>query len=216
MGTLSSRLDATLLHNILELCQFFFALCVAIRAFFLYGKTHNERLFLLWLALMLFSLTSMVSIVGDNRLLPFLLNTNWLKYSGQTISFFFIWLSGFERSDHFLHRVKLWLLVSFLSLMTLLSVTPFLPPLSNPWLQVTLSSLRAVVCLLIFLQYVRFFLVKATRFSLLMGITFLLLSFGYYVIFPKYLVPDQDILSMVGDGMRIGGFLLLCIASFLG
>src|ERR1700688_2916314 len=110
MDTLSSRLDATLLHNILELCQFFFALSVATRAFFLYGKTQNERLFLLWLALMLFSLTSVVSVVGDNRLLPFLLNTNWLKYSGQTLSFFFIWLSAFERSDHFLRQVKFWLL----------------------------------------------------------------------------------------------------------
>src|SRR6266567_3957660 len=120
MDTLSSRLDATLLHNILELSQFFFTLCVALRAFFLYGKMHNERLFLLWLALMLFSLTSVVSIVGDNHLLPSLLNTNWLKYSGQTVSLFFIWLSGFERSDHFLRRVKFWLLVSFPLLMALL------------------------------------------------------------------------------------------------
>ncbi|QBD79716.1 hypothetical protein EPA93_28560 [Ktedonosporobacter rubrisoli] len=209
-------LDSTTLHNIFEAAQLFVSFCIALRAFYLYGKAHNSRLFILWLALSFIALTSAVSIVGDNHWLAGPLNTNWFKYIAQAVSFFFIWLSTFRGTERYLHLVRNLHIVGSVLLLGLLLATPLLPGFPNAWLQVTLSSLRAAVCLCIFFQYLIFFFSKATHFSFLMGAAFLFISFGYLVIFPKYLLSNQDLLTNTGDCMRIFGLVILLIAYLIG
>ncbi len=216
MNTTSIGLDSTAFHAIFELIQLFVVIGVALRAFYLYRKLYTARLLILLLSLILIAVTSISSLVGDNHLFSSSLNTNWFKYLGQSVSFAFIWLSAFQRSEQYLLRLKRCLLISTLLLLLLLLATPLLPPFPDPWTQTALSSLRAVVCLLIFFQYVRFFLTKGTRFSLLMGMAFLLLSFGYYIIFPKYLAPHENLLVTLGDSIRSAGLVLLLIAYFFG
>lgn len=53
-----------------------------------------------------------------------------------------------------------------------------------------------------------------TRFSLLMGIAFLALSFGYWIILPKYYVPN-DVLDRAVDITRICGLMVLFLAVLL-
>jgi hypothetical protein len=50
---------------------------------------------------------------------------------------------------------------------------------------------------------------KETRFGFLMMLTFLLLSFGYLVIQPKYFLPHQELLDHTGDVLRILGVVTL-------
>jgi len=209
-------LDSTTLHNIFEAAQMLVSFCISLRAFYLYRRVRNPRLLILWLALNVITLTSAASLAGDNHLLFRTLNTNWFKYIGQTVCFLFIWLSTFQRSPEYLRHLKNWHIFSSFMLIALLTVTPLLPPFPNAWLQVVLSTMRAVACLLIFFQYVRLFFVKETRFSLLMGIAFLLLSFGYLIIFPKYILAHQDLLSNIGDTMRISGLVVFLIGYLVG
>jgi predicted transporter len=53
-----------------------------------------------------------------------------------------------------------------------------------------------------------------TRFSLLMGVAFLALSFGYWIILPKYISPN-DALDRTGDIMRVCGLIFLFLAVLL-
>jgi len=53
-----------------------------------------------------------------------------------------------------------------------------------------------------------------TRFSLLMGLAFLALSFGYLIILPKYFIPN-DGLDRTGDIMRVCGLIFLFFAVLL-
>lgn len=207
--------DSTLLHDIFEYAQMFVTFCIALRALYLYIKVRNPRLFVLWLALSMFTLTSIIGLSGDHHLF-FLRNTNWFKYIGQSVSLFFIWLSALRPSEHYLRQVRNWHIFSSVLLIGLMLITPWLPAFPNPWTQVVVSSLRAVISMLIFFQYVGFYITKPTRFSMLMCIAFLLLSFGAFIIFPKFLLSQQDVLSNTGDIMRICGLVFLLVAYLVG
>lgn len=210
-------LDSTILHNVFEGAQLFVAFCIALRAFYLYIKLRNPHLFILWLSLSTIVLTSIASLIGDNHLLfHSSINTNWFKYIGQIISWLFIWLSTFRIAQQHALSIKNWHIVSSLLLTTLLLATPFLPPFPNIWTQIILSTLRAVICMFIFFQYIILFVTKTQRFSLFMSVAFLLLAFGYFVIFPKFLYSHQDLLTNTGDIMRICGFIVLLITYLIG
>lgn len=53
-------------------------------------------------------------------------------------------------------------------------------------------------------------------FSLMMGISFILLAFGYLVLIQKYFSTSGDILDHVGDFVRVAGLIVLFIATLIG
>jgi hypothetical protein len=101
-------------------------------------------------------------------------------------------------------------------LLLLLGCTPLLPAFPNPLAQALLSGSRGLMCFLLFFQYVSFYFIKETRFSLLISFTFGLLSFGYMIILTKYFLAHQDIASNAGDIMRISGLVIMLIAYMIG
>jgi hypothetical protein len=105
------------------------------------------------------------------------------------------------------------------ALLILLLLAPILPAeFPNPALTKTfLSGSRGLICLCIFYYYTSAFMTKETRFSLLMGIAFLLLSAGYLVIIPKYSATfNADLLDHTGDITRVCGLVVLSIAVLRG
>jgi hypothetical protein len=57
---------------------------------------------------------------------------------------------------------------------------------------------------------------KQTRFSLLMGVSFVLLGFGYLMVVQQYFIAGTSLLDNIGDIIRMFGLLTLLVAVFIG
>src|SRR5947209_3899926 len=196
--------------NLLSITLFIISLFISVRAFYLYVRSRSRRLFILGLSMAVISFTAAAGYVGDNILTN--INVDWFNYIGQTVSFLFILLSFVRSSDEYLRRLISWQIIASILLMLLLLMAPILPA-EFPDPAVTkslLSGSRGLICFMIFFYYVSSFMTRETLFSLLMSAAFLLLSFGYFTIVPKYFYPN-DTLDHVGDIMRICGLLALLI-----
>ena len=207
-------MNQNLAANILSLTQFLATMLISVRAFWLYGQTRSSRLFTLGLSMSIITLTTVASFIDDNAIVvP--TNLDWFKYSGQTVGFLFICLSLVHNSEPYLHRLRNWQII--FSALLLLLLTPLVPhAFPDPALTKTLlGGSRCLICYIIFYFYVIAFSSKETRFSLLMSLTFLLLSFGYLLNVPKYSMPGMTLLDNVGDYTRISGLVVLLIAMLL-
>lgn len=208
-------MDANFIANLLSLTLFFVSLFISLRAFYLYTKSRSRRVFILSLSMGMISLTAAAGYAGDN-ITSISLNVDWFNYIGQTVSFIFILLSFFSESDSYLRSLMRWHILASVLLLILLLLAPVLPP-DFPDPAVTksiLSGSRGLICFIIFYYYVLAFMDRETRFSLLMGAAFLLLSFGYSIIIPKYITPN-DALDHGGDLIRIAGLITLLFTVLL-
>jgi hypothetical protein len=208
-------MDPNFIANSLSLTLFVVSLFIALRAFYLYTRSRSRRLFILSLSMGMISLTAMAGYAGDN-ISSMSLNVDWFNYIGQTVSFLFILLSFFSESDSYLRSLMRWQIAVSALLLILMVLAPVLPA-EFPDPAVTkslLSGSRGVICFIIFFYYAIAFMDKETRFSLLMGAAFLLLSFGYLIIIPKYTTPN-DVLDRSGDLIRIAGLVTLLCAVLL-
>jgi hypothetical protein len=143
------------------------------------------------------------------------LNTDWFLYIGQAVSLLFILLSFFNNTDaYFQVLMRLQVFVTAL-LIGLLILAPTLPDLSNITLRTILSGSRGAICFGIFFFYISAFMAKRTRFSLLMGISFLLLALGYLVIVQQYFATSTIQFDSAGDIIRMFGLAVL-LAAILG
>ncbi len=211
--------DQNLIANVLSITLFVVSLLIAIRAFFLYVRARSRRLFVLFLSMSVISLTAAAGFAGDN-VTSINLNVDWFNYIGQTVSFLFILLSCMRNSDNYLQQLTRWQVIVTVLLLILLFLAPILPAeFPDPALTKTiLSGSRGLICLFIFFYYVTAFMTKESRFSLFMGIAFLLLGVGYLIIIPKYSVTaliNPDILDHIGDMTRVGGLIMLSFAVLL-
>ena len=208
-------MDPNLVPNLLSLTLFFVSLFISLRAFFLYTRSRSRRLGILAIAMGIISLTAIAGFAGDN-VTSITLNVDWFNYIGQTVSFSFILLSFFGSSETYLRSVMRWQIALSILLLGLMALSPVLPP-EFPSPAVTkslLSGSRGLICHIIFYYYVVSFMKNETRFSLLMGLAFLALSFGYWIILPKYITPN-DALDRTGDIMRVCGLIFLFLAVLL-
>lgn len=192
-------------------------LIISLRALYLYIRLRSSRLFVLALSMSTITLTTTFDTFGDTITqlthLPF--NTDWFLYVGQAIGFLFFFLSVvLQDQGHLRVLVRCQITVSVLVLLPLL-LLPMLPALTNPFLRLALSGSRSVICFAIFFYYVSIFTHKESRFSLLMIVSFLLLSFGYLLLLPTYLLPNQELFDHIGDLVRIGGLMLLLMGFIL-
>jgi hypothetical protein len=205
-------MDQNLIANILSITLFLVSLFVALRSFALYVQVRSSRLCILGVSMTVIALTAAAGFAGDN-VTSVTLNVDWFNYIGQTVSFLFILLGLVRSSEHYLRTVLRYQLLATVPLVILMLLAPVLPPdFPNPVVTKTLlSGSRGVICLFIFFYYTSAFMTKETRFSFLMSGAFLLLSFGYFTIMPKYALPS-DLLDHTGDIMRVSGLAAMLAA----
>ncbi len=203
------------LPNVLNILLALGGLSVSLRAFFLYRHLRSPRLFILGVVMGIIACTAAADFTSG---LVTTLNTDWFLFLGQGISFGFLFLSLLRISDLSLRRLILWQMISASLLFFLLILAPILPAFPNIATTVILSGSRAAGCLLIFGYYATVFSSKGTRFSLLMGIAFALLSIGYFLLLLKYIIilPEGGIVDQLADGLRIFGILVLLIGYVKG
>lgn len=206
-------MDSQTITDILNVSLFVVFLLIAVRSFYLYVRIRSARLFMLGLSMGMIALTALADF-SSAYITVVQLNIDWFLFLGQAISFTFILFSLMVIAEGRLRQLMLCHIVISLLLLLLLALTPFLPDFPNAIVKMVLSSSRGIVCLIIFFFYVSSFMTKETRFSLLMVASFLLLSLGYLVLLPKYVLPNQNLLDHIGDIMRVSGVVTL-LSSFV-
>jgi hypothetical protein len=208
-------MDSTLIPDLLAVSLFLVALVISIRAFYAYAQSQSSRLFILGLSMGIIALTALADLVSSH-VQSITLNTDWFLYIGQAVSFLFILLSFVRNSDEYFRVLVRAHVFASMLVLCLLFLAPVLPSVPNTWLQDVLSGSRCAICFLIFFYYVSAFLNKQARFSLLMSISFLLLSFGYLLILEQYFAPgsNQSVFDNAGDITRMIGLITLLAAIF--
>jgi hypothetical protein len=203
--------------NLLAISLFLVALFIAFRAFYIYRQTRNPRLFVLGMSMGVIALTAAADFTSSN-LTNVTLNTDWFLYIGQAVSLLFIFLSLLRSSEGYLRRLMVWHVCLSALLLGLLLLSPALPNFPNTIVRAVLSGSRFVFCFGILFCYVEAFQKKATRFSFLMGLSFLLLAFGYLMIFQQYFVAvsNGQHFDNIGDIIRIFGLTTLLAAVLAG
>ncbi len=201
--------------DIIDALLLLVSIFITVRAFYLYGRVRTPRLFILGFSMALLAITAAADY-ASSHITSIALNTDWFLYLGQAVCFLFILLSLVNGSEDYLHRLTRWQVVISLLALLLLLASPVLPAFPNPAIKTVLSGLRCVLCFAIFFSYTAAFMSKQTRFSFLMGLAFLLLSFGYLVILQQYVTPNAVLLDNIGDVIRMGGLVILLAAVITG
>jgi len=209
-------MDIRVIHNFLEVILIIVSSLIATRAFLLYVQIRGERIFIIGLAISIIALTSLVGLISDNSLFSIHYNVNWFKYTGQTTSFFFIFLSTIRSTDHYLRRVMHGHIAATSLLLLLLLLSPILPGFPDPITEAIFSGSRAVICFITFYCYVSLFVGKETRYTFLMGLAFLLMAFGYILLLPHLFIPQINSLGNTGNFVRSIGLGSLLIAMLRG
>ncbi len=207
----------TFIPNVLAVSLFLVALFVSIRAFYTYAQARSPRLFVLGLSMAVIALTAAADFASGN-ITTITLNTDWFLYIGQSVSLLFIFLSLLRSSIGYLRRLMFWHICISALLLGFLLLSPMLPGFPNTAIRAILSGSRFVFCFGILFCYVEAFQRKATRFSFLMGLSFLLLAFGYVMIFQQYFFASSNAVHFdnIGDIIRVFGLITLLVAVLVG
>jgi hypothetical protein len=210
-----AAVTSTEITTLLLIAQASITFLISFRAFFSYFKTRHDLHFILGLAMGIIAIVGVIGIIGDNYLASSF-STKWFRYAAQIVSYTFIFLASLNTSGSYLRRVVRWQLIFAALLLVALFLVPLTPQFANSTVEAAVSSLRGVICFIIFLNYMHFFLSKETRFSFLMALSFLLISAGILVTTPQYFIPTALIDLYIGDAIRIAGLLTLLVTFFVG
>jgi hypothetical protein len=187
---------------------------IAARALYLYFRVRAPRIFILGLSMILIFLTGVADYASAH--VSITLHTDWFLYIGQAIGFLFIFLSLLMSAESQQQSLQRWHIALSVAALALMILSPILPDITNSALRAILSGSRCVLCFAIFFYYALAFASKQARFSALMALAFVLLSFGYLVIEFQYFSAQPVFLDNVGDLIRIGGFAALLAAVVAG
>jgi hypothetical protein len=223
--------------DILLVIQVIISLLISIRAFFHCLRTRSDVLFSIGLSMGIIALGGIYGLLADNffvtccyhlpssryfqQLANYLLidgrlNTLWFRYIGQTVSYLFIYLTATRGSMRYIRSLKWWHLLASAFLFGLLWLPFLVPTSSDPVTLVILSGSRSIVCFAIFLNYTAAFNRKETRFSFLMSLAFLLITFGVWIYTMRFMLSQHLYLDYIGDSVRIVGLVTLLVALFVG
>ncbi len=208
-------MTSTEITNLLLIAQASISFLIALRAFNRYSRTGNDVLFILGMSMGIIAIVGVIGLIGDNYFVG-RFSTKWFRYAAQVVSYAFIFLCSLRSMVKYMHLVKRWQVICTALLLVLLFLTPLLPQFSNPRVEASVSFLRAVICFAICLNYASIFMQKETRFSLLMGLAFLLITFGIAVTTPWYFEQAKVLYLYVGDSMRTAGLVVLFVAFLAG
>lgn len=206
---------ASWIPNALDIFLFAITFFIALRAGYLYMRIRSPRLFILSLGMGMISLSAAGDFASMNVTLVEL-HTDWFLYLGQAVSYLFIFLSLLSSSNDAQRKLMRWqIVISGLALLLLL-FSFAIPDVPNKTLRALMSGTRPVLCFLIFGSYISAFIRKETRFSLLMGIAFLIITAGYVILLQKYFVSLPGVVDNLGDITRMVGLTVLFVGVLFG
>lgn len=209
-------MDINAIHNFFEVILIIISSLIATQAFLFYAQIRGERIFIIGLAISIIALTSLVGLISDNGFFGIHYNVNWFKYTGQTVSFLFIFLSTIRSTDSYLRQVMRGHIATTALLILLLLLSPVMPNFPDPVTEAIFSGSRALICFLTFYCYISLFMGKETRYTLLMSFAFILMAFGYILLLPHLFTTQMNMLGNTGNFVRIIGLGALLVAMLHG
>lgn len=191
-------------------------LFISIRALYIYSLSRSNMLFVLGLAMASISLGTFFGFIGEAHLAGNMLNTDWARTFGACGGGLFIFLSSLVKTQSQMQQLKRIQLVVFALLIVVMLLTPLYPPIKNPYLSLSLNALRMIIYTCAFVRYAMLYISKATRFSLLMSLAFLVLVIGYGLNIPGMFQSQLVFLTVVAASVRIIAYLGLLTAYSVG
>ena len=189
---------------------------VAIRAFYMYSLSRSDMLFILGFAMCSIAVAVFMSTIGDTHLVPY--NTQWARYACSCSGAIFIFSSSLVRSHEQLGRLKRLQVIVAAMCVVVIALTPVLPPFASPLIPATLNNIRSLIYGAALVRYAYLYIMKESRFSLIMSLAFLLLVTGYILATPQLLqsTPTNATLSIIGAFVRVFGDISLLVAYSVG
>ena len=93
-------MNSTQITDLLLVIQAMITLFISLRAFSLYARTGSDNLFSIGLSMGVIALGGIIGLISDIYLNG-AFNTFWFRYTGQTVSYLFIFLSTLRGSEHY-------------------------------------------------------------------------------------------------------------------
>ncbi len=178
---------------------------IAIRSLQLYIQARQRRLFIFGAAMLQVALAGASELVS--RFSFYGLHNGWFSYSNQFLAFLFLGLSLLRRSEKYLKvLIRIQVTLAFLALLLLIPIQEPAPIL----ICISQSLLYLSLCLIFLSSYLRY----GTRYSLFMGVAFVIMSLSYTVTMPQYILNFQFPLDLVGNLLHLAGLLVLVAAIF--
>jgi hypothetical protein len=189
---------------------------LAIRAFSMYALSRSDTLFILGFAMSSIAVAVFMSNIGDAHLVPY--NTQWARYICSSSAALFIFLCCIVKSREQLKRVKRAQVMVGAVCVVVIVLTPVLPPFSSPLIPATLNNIRTAIYGAALIRYAYLYILKESRFSLIMALGFLLLVTGFILVTPQLLDPNPTTaaLNIIGSFVRIFGYSSLLVAYSFG
>jgi hypothetical protein len=188
---------------------------IGVRALYLYVRIRSPRLFILGLSMSMIAFTALTDLVLDN-IDGVSLDPHSFLYAGQLISYACIFLSMIKSSEQYQRKLMIGQSIFSASALLLLILAPVLPQFSHEETEFILRGTRCLLCFAICFYYIAAFMSKQSRFSLLMGMAFLMLSIGDLLIVEQYGIEESMLLHTLGDISQMGGLVALLFAVLLG
>ena len=138
-------MDFSFVSNSLLAISGIVTLGVSIRAFYTYSITQSQRLFTVGLAMAIVAMGIVCSVLNGSPLIGSL-NIQWAWYFATLVGFFFLFVSSLMTTEEQFTLLKRWEIIAAVVIITLVALTPVLPPFNNPLIPLTLDILRAIVC----------------------------------------------------------------------
>jgi hypothetical protein len=210
-------MDINALANVTSFPAGVACLIISIRAFYVYGLSRKDMLSIIGLAMGTIALTVFVGNIGDSHLGGNHFSTEWVRSLGSWSSALFIFLSSLVKSHEEIRQLRRWQIAAVTLFIVLIALMPLLPPLGGPLVSSSINAVRMVIYGCVLFRYFSLYVSKKTRFSLIMGIAFLVLELGFALYMPHLLYPDSfTVLSIISAFIRAAGFFALMIAYSAG
>jgi hypothetical protein len=189
-------------------------LCVGISiyVFYKYSLTLSDALFSLGLSMGTIGIAIFCGYLNVVHLGTLTINVNWVWYAGTSSALCFLFLGSIVSSSKQMSLLKRWHIIATIVFLVVLFLSPAYPPFPNALTPAFLNLIRSFFCLLCFCRYVMLYISKATRFSLVMAMAFLLLGIGFTMITPQLLDPSLVLVTISGAILRIAGYSTLLFA----
>lgn len=203
-------------YNLMALPIALVCLIISLRAFYMYRLTRSDMLFILGLAMATICAGTCVGVISELHIANSQFQPEWARTFCAAGGGSFIFLSSLVRSHEQIQQLKRAQIIVAALCGIVILLTPLYPPVPNTQVAIALACVRMIIYSGALFRYVFLYTRKATRFSLVMSIAFLVLVIGYAFNLPGILDNQFAYFSMIAASIRICAYLTLLVAYSMG
>jgi hypothetical protein len=183
---------------------------LAARALYIYSLSKSDYLFVIGVSIGDIGVSVIVGYLQDIHLISWNAHLSW--YLGTILGALFLVIGSWATSQQQIVSIKRWLIILTALYFVQTLLTPIMPQFPNPYIPAAFNIIRTSIALTGSARYFMLYISKRTRFTLLMGIAFLLIGSGFGVLTPEIFDTSLVIFLTCGYSLRIVGYSVLLMA----